>query len=135
MFSHDISENWSIQVHFFAYAHNTASLAHLHISSYETFFHRQPRIPRKFKKTLFRNQFSECTAKYCSDSPPHSHFQSIDVNSLFHSPMLKPSSAWFLAIETAMVQTLSKIQVYAPKKANSFNIQSKIQPTLTNHYR
>ena len=48
MFPHDISENWSIQVNFFAHTHNTQPLSHLNISPNELIFHTQPPSPLNF---------------------------------------------------------------------------------------
>ena len=45
---HDTPENWSNQVRFFLYALNTHPLSHLHVSSYEIFFHTQQGIPLNF---------------------------------------------------------------------------------------
>ena len=39
MFSHDSTENWSIRVYHFAYAHNTQPITHWHVSPYEIAFH------------------------------------------------------------------------------------------------
>ena len=99
-FLHDTSENWSIRVHFIAYAHNSQPLWHQYLSTYEKFFHTQPRIPLNFQKKLSRTSVRECTTKYCYELPPHSLYQSAVLNPSFHSFMLKPVSTLFLAIET-----------------------------------
>ena len=63
MFLHDTPRNWSIQVHFFAYARVTQPLLHLQNSRYEMVFHSQLHIPMNFQLCLSRNSFRECTAE------------------------------------------------------------------------
>ena len=46
---HDTPDNWSIQNHCFAFAHNSQPSSNLHISPYEEVFHAQPRIPLIFQ--------------------------------------------------------------------------------------
>ena len=133
MFLHDTPENWSSLVHFFPYAHITQPLSDLHVSPNETFFHTQTYVPLNFQMDLSRNQFRECTAQYCSDLPPQFYYQSTDINSLFHSTMLKPFSTCFLAIETAILQIYSKVYQYALKKF-PLHIQCKLHPILMKHY-
>ena len=48
MFLHNNPENWSTQLHFFAYAHISQPLSQLHVSPYELVFYTQPRIPLNF---------------------------------------------------------------------------------------
>ena len=84
MFLTDNPKNWSIQVHFFAYARNTEPLAHVHISPYEIVFYTQSRIPLIVQLNLSRNPCSECAAHYCSELPPLSPYQATDINPLFH---------------------------------------------------
>ena len=116
MFLNDTPENWSNQVHFFAFAHNTQPISHLCRFSYDIGFHTQPRIPVIFQIIFFRNLFCEGTAYNGSQLPPQSHYQSTDLNPLFHSIKLKPICIWFLAIETAVLQTGSKVSQYLLKK-------------------
>ena len=49
---HDTPENWSIQVYFFACAHNTQPLSHLHVSPIEKVFHKQPMSENNFVKRV-----------------------------------------------------------------------------------
>ena len=76
----------------------------------------QPRIPLSFQLHFSRNSLPECTAQYCSDMSPHSHYQSTDINPLFHSIKLKPISTWSLAFETAMLQIYSNVYQNALEK-------------------
>ena len=64
----------SNQVYFFADGYNTQTLSQLHLSPDEIIFHTQSCIPLKLL-FLIRNSFRECTAKFCSDLFPHSHYQ------------------------------------------------------------
>ena len=106
-FLYDAPDNWSIQVHFYAYAPNTQPLLQLLFSQSKMVFHKQPRIPLKCQLQLSRNEFSESNEQYCSDLPPHSGYQSSDLKLLLDSIWLKPFLTWFLAIETVMVQFFS----------------------------
>ena len=45
LFLHNTPENWSTQVHMYAYAHNSQPLSELNLSPYEIVFHTIPRIP------------------------------------------------------------------------------------------
>ena len=130
MFLYDTPENWSTQVHFFAYAHNTQPLSHLNVSPHEIVLHMKPRIPLNFNLNLTRNHKRDCTAQYCSALPPHSHYKPTDLNPLFYSALLKPISTWFLTVETAMLQIYSRVHQYALKKINSLahTIQETTNP-------
>ena len=86
----DTPENWSIPANFFASAHNTQPILHLQTSAFEKVFHTHPRIPLNFRINLPRNSFLQCTAQYCSELPPHSHYYSPDSYPLFQRTMLKP---------------------------------------------
>ena len=119
MFLYDTSENWSTQVQFFAYAHNTQPLSHLNVYPHEVVLHMKPRIPLNFNLNLTSNHKPDCTAQYCSSLPPHSHFKPTDFNPLFYSALLKPVSTWFLTVETAMLQIYSRVHQYALQKINS----------------
>ena len=70
---HGSPRNWSIQVHFSAYAHRIHQLSHLQVTQREDIFHSETRIPMNFTLYLFRIKSFHCTAQYCSDTPPHSH--------------------------------------------------------------
>ena len=52
LFSHSTPENWSTQVHLYAYAHNSQPLSELNLSPYEIVFHNIPRIPINFELNL-----------------------------------------------------------------------------------
>ena len=95
---HDTPENWSIQVHFFAYAQNTQPLPQLHNSQFEIVFHTQAHLPLILQLNLPRKSFRECPAQFCSQLTPHSQNQSTDLYLQFRSIMSKPVSTWFLAI-------------------------------------
>ena len=123
----DTPENWSLQALFFAYADSVQSLSLLHFSPYEVIFRMQTRIPLKFEINLSRNSFRECTAHFCSELPPFSHYQLFDSNSLFHSIMLELICTSFLSSETAMLQIFSKLYHYTmKKKQNPVQLQCKI---------
>ena len=96
LFLHDNPEIWSIAFYFFACAHNIQPLSHLHVSLKEFIFHKQPRIPLNFQLNLLCFQFRDCTAQNSSDLPYLSHYQPIDLNTLFHRILLKRTSNWFL---------------------------------------
>ena len=88
----------------------------MHTSAQEKFFRTQLRFPMKFQLKLSRNSCRECVAQFCSDLPPHSHYQSIDFYPSFHSNLFKPISTWFLAFESAVVQSFSKLYQNVLKK-------------------
>ena len=51
LFLHNTPENWSSQVHMYAYAHNSQPLSEMNLSPYEIVFHTIPRIPINFQST------------------------------------------------------------------------------------
>ena len=53
-FLHNTPENWSIQIHLFAYSRKTQALSHLHVSLLEITFHTQPRIALSFQRNFSR---------------------------------------------------------------------------------
>ena len=55
LFLHNTPENWSTQVHMYAYAHNSQPLSELDLSPYEIVFHTIPRIPINFELNLQRD--------------------------------------------------------------------------------
>ena len=111
LFLYDLLKNWSIQEHFFDYAHNSQPLSRLlfHTNLYEEVFHTQPHNPMNFQSNLSRNIFRGSTLGNRSCLLPPSHYQGIDLYRLFHSNKLKPIPAWFLAIETALLHFFSKV--------------------------
>ena len=48
-FLHNTQENWSTQVHMYAYAHNSQSLSEINLSPYDIVFHTIPRILINFE--------------------------------------------------------------------------------------
>ena len=54
-FLQNTPENWSTQVHMYAYAHNSQPISELNLSAYEIVFHTIPRIPINFELNLQRN--------------------------------------------------------------------------------
>ena len=67
-------ENWSTQVHMYAYAHNSQPLSELNLSPYEIVFHTIPKIPINFELNLQRDTHRNCTSQYCQDVPLHTHY-------------------------------------------------------------
>ena len=56
-FLHNTPENWSTQVHMYAYAHNSQPLSELNLSPYEIVLHTIPRIPINFELNLQRDTY------------------------------------------------------------------------------
>ena len=56
LFLHNTPENWSTQVHMYAYAHNSQPLSEINLSPYEIVFHTIPRIPINFELNSTENQ-------------------------------------------------------------------------------
>ena len=103
LFLHNTPENWSTQVHMYAYAHNSQPLSELNRSTYETAFHTIPRIPITFELNLQRNTYRNCTSQYCHDLSFHTHYEKSNKNPFFHKFLPKPIPQWILATETAMI--------------------------------
>ena len=59
LFLQNTPENWSLQVHMYAYAHNSQPLSELNLSSHEIVFHTKPRIPITFELNLQRDSYVE----------------------------------------------------------------------------
>ena len=55
LFLRNTPENWSTQVHMYAYAHYSQPLSDLNLSPYEIVFHTIPRIPINFELNLQRD--------------------------------------------------------------------------------
>ena len=104
MFLHDTSKNWSSEDYIFAYARITQPISHLHLSTYDNIFQKQPRFSLNFQFNPLHNKFYEWTTQYCSILSPHSFYHSSDLKPLLHSTMLQPFFSWFFAIDTAMLQ-------------------------------
>ena len=75
LFLQNTPENWSTQVHMYAYAHNSQPLSELNLSPYEIVFHTIPRIPINFELSLQRDTYRKCTSQYCQDLPLHTHYE------------------------------------------------------------
>ena len=112
LFLFDISRSRSI--HFFDYAQKTQPRSLLHVSPYKIIFHKPPRNPLKFQSNLSRNGFCICAVQKCSDSPSHSQYQATVLIPLSISFLLKPISAWLLAIQITM-KYLEKLSIRADK--------------------
>ena len=61
LFLHNTPENWSTEVHMYAYAHNSQPLSELNLSPYEIVLHTVPRIPINFELNLQRDTYRNCT--------------------------------------------------------------------------
>ena len=83
MFLHNTPQDWALQVHMYAYAHNSQPLSDLNVSSYEIVFHTRTRIPFTFDLNLNRNNSTTCISHYCSQLPSHSHYDKTDLNPFF----------------------------------------------------
>ena len=103
-FLHNTPENWSTQVHMYAYAHNSQPLSELNLSPYEIVFHTIPRIPINFELNHQRDTYRNCISQYGQELPLHTHYDKSNSNPFFHKILSKPIPQWFLATETAMMQ-------------------------------
>ena len=119
LFLHNNPENWSTQVHMYAYATNSQPLSELNLSPYEIAFHTIPRIPINFELNLQRDTYRNCTSQYCQELPLHTHYDKSNLNPVFHKILSKPIPQWILATETAMMQM--NHTVYENTKKNEFN--------------
>ena len=79
LFLHNTPENWSTQVHMFAYAHNSRPLSELNLSPHGIVFHTIPRTPINFELNLQRDTYRNCTvSQYCQDLPLHTHYDKLN---------------------------------------------------------
>ena len=69
MFLHNTPENCALQVHMYAYAHNSQPISEINVSPYERVFHTRRRIPLTFDLNLNRNNSKTCISQYCSQLP------------------------------------------------------------------
>ena len=106
-FLQNTPENWSLQVHMYAYAHNSQPLSELNLSPHEIVFHTKPRIPITFELNLHRDSYRNCTSQICSQLPLHSLYEKSNLNPFFQRILSKPIPQWILAYETAMLQIYS----------------------------
>ena len=82
LFLHNTPENWSTQVHMYAYAHNSQPLSEMNLSPYEIVFHTLPRIPINFELNLQRDTYRNCTSQYCQELTLHSHYEKSNLKPL-----------------------------------------------------
>ena len=120
LFLNNTPENWSTQVHMYAYAHNSQPLSELNLSPYEIVFHTIPRIPINFELNLQRDTYRNCTSQYCQELPLHTHYDKSNLNPFFHKILSKPIPQWILATETAMIQIYHTVYENTKRKINSF---------------
>ena len=120
LFLHNTPENWSTQVHMYAYAHNSQPLSELNLSPLEIVFHTLPRFPINFELNLQRDTYKKCTSQYCQDLPLHAHYEISNLNPFFHKILSKPIPQLILAIETAMIQRYHTVYENTKRKINSF---------------
>ena len=120
LFLHNTPENWSTEVHMYAYAHNSQPLSELNLLAYEIVFHTIPRIPTSFELNLQRDTYRNCTSQFCQNLPLHTHYDKSNLNPFFHKILSKPIPQWILARETAMIQTYHTVYKNTKRKNNSF---------------
>ena len=125
LFLHNTPENWSTQVHMYAYAHNSRPLYELNLSPYEIVFHTIPRIPINFELNLRRATYRNCTSQFCQNLPLHTHYDKSNLNPFFHKILSKPIPQWILATETAMIQIYHTVYENTKRKINSFAYLNK----------
>ena len=116
MFLHDTPKDWAIQVHMYAYAHNSQPLSELNISPHEYFFHTRPLT---FDLNPNRDTSETCISRYCSQLPEHFHYDKSDLNPFFNRTLSKPIPPRFLAGKTAMLQIYSTVYENTLRKINS----------------
>ena len=90
LFLHNTPENWSTQVHMYAYAHNSQPLSELNLSPYEIVFHTIPRTPINFELNLQRDTYRNCPSQFCQNLPLHTHYDRSNLNPFFHKILSKP---------------------------------------------
>ena len=120
LFLHNTPENWSTQVHMYAYAHNSQPLSELKLSPYAILFHTIPRIPINFELNLQRDTYRNCTSQICQELPLHTHYDKSSLYPFFHKILSKPIPQWILATETAMMQIYHTVYENTKRKTNSF---------------
>ena len=120
LFLHNTPENWSTQVHMYAYAHNSQPLSELNLSPYEIVFHTIPRIPINFELNLQRDTYRNFTSQYCQELPLHTHYDKSNLNRFFQIFLSKPIPQWILATETAMIQIYHTVYENTKRKINSY---------------
>ena len=120
LFLHNTPENWSTQLHMYAYAHYSQPLSEVNLSPYEIAFHTISRILINIELNLQRDTYRNCTSQYCQDLPLHTHYDKSNLNPFFHKILSKPIPQWILATETAMIQIYHTVYEDTKRKINSF---------------
>ena len=120
LFLHNTPESWSIQVHMYAYAHNSQPLSELNLSPCEIVFHTIPRIPINFELNLERDTYRNCSSQYFQNLPLQTHYEKSNFNPFFHKILSKPIPQWILATETAMIQIYHIFNENTKRQINSF---------------
>ena len=119
LFLHNTPENWSTQVHMYAYAHNSQPLFEVILSPYEIVFQTLPRIPIIFELNRQRDTYRTCISQYCQDLPLYTHYEKSNLNPFLKSSS-KPILQWILATETAMIQVYHTVYENTKRRTNSF---------------
>ena len=84
LFLHNTPENWSTQVHMYAYAHNSQPLSEISLAPSEILFHTIPRSPITFELNLQKDIYRNCTSQFCQNIPLHTHYDKSNLNPFFH---------------------------------------------------
>ena len=111
LFLHNTPENWSTQVHMYAYAHNSQPLSELNLSPNEIVFFTIPRIPISFDFNLRRDTYRNCTSQYCQDSPLHAHYDRSNLKPFFQDLIKTKStmnSGYFNCYDTNLSHSIRK---------------------------
>ena len=125
LFLHNTPENWSTQVHMYAYAHISQPLSESNLSPYEIVFHTIPRITIKFELNLQRDTYRNCTSQFCQNLPLHTQYDKSNLNPFFHKILSKPIPQWILATETAMIQFYHTVYENTKRKIDLFAYLNK----------
>ena len=125
MFLHDTPKDWAFHVHMYAHAHNSQPLSELNVSPHEIVLHTRPIKTLTFDLNLNRNTSKLRISKYCSQLPEHSHFDKKTDKSFLLYNSFKTLPQWFLAVETAMLQSYSTVYENIVKKINSLPYTTK----------
>ena len=120
LFLNNTPENWSTQVHMYAYAHDSQPLSELSLSPYEIVFHTIPRIPINFELNLQKEFYRNCTSQYCQDLPLHTHYEKSNLNPFFNKILSTPIPQWILGTETALIQIYHTVYENTKRKIISF---------------
>ena len=89
---------------------------HIYKFHHMKFFHEQSRSSLNFQLNFPWDTLRGCSAQYSPGIPPESQNFFTDLIFLFDIVRFKPNFRWFLTIETANLQILSKVDQYEFKK-------------------